>query len=70
MACILKTVLATCLLVFILMEGSKPVLAGKKNKYNKLLKRVQALEDSMAKLGECKGNVYNSVLRDTGKLCK
>ena len=69
MACILKTVLATCLLVFILMEGSKPVLAGK-NKCKKLKKRVQALEDSMAKLGECKGNVYNSVLRDTGKLCK
>ena len=59
MASHLKIVFVTCLLLFILMEEFKPVLA-KKNK--KLKQRINILETSMAELEakikaleECKG---------------
>ena len=59
MASKLNFVLVTWMLVFILMEESKPVL-GKGGKLKKLQARMEAVEEHIAKEGECQGiNFYN-----------
>ena len=58
MASKLNFVLVTWMLVFILMEESKLVL-GKGGKLKKLQARMEAVEEHIAKEGECQGNVYN-----------
>ena len=47
--------LVAWLLVFILVEESKPVLSGKRGKLKRLQEIVSNLENQVAKLGECKG---------------
>ncbi|XP_068725844.1 oncoprotein-induced transcript 3 protein-like [Montipora capricornis] len=54
MASKMKILLVTWLLVFILVEESKPVLARKGGKLKQLQKRVTELEKQIAKEDECK----------------
>lgn len=54
----LRIALVTCLLLFILMEDAKPVLARTgKQRINKLEARVKVLEENMAEEGKCKGKL-------------
>lgn len=48
----MRITLVTCLLLFIVMEEAKPVLAGG-GKFKKLKARVEILEKSIKKITEC-----------------